>query len=99
MFCHTERLRDHPARLNLVLSDSASYVTHEYWRMGSDTLLDELCWDRTPVDTMAQYRHDQQAHRITRAASPLWLRQAQQALHTQKAQYEASGDLQMMKRG
>ena len=22
MFCHTERLRDHPARLNLVLSDS-----------------------------------------------------------------------------
>jgi hypothetical protein len=77
----------------------ASYVTHEYWRMGSGTLLDELCWDRTSVDTMAQYHHDQQAHRITRAASPLWLRQAQQALHTQKAQYEASGDLQMMKRG
>jgi hypothetical protein len=23
----------------------ASYVTHEYWRMGSDTILDELCWD------------------------------------------------------
>ena len=23
MFCHTERLRDHPARLKLVLSDSA----------------------------------------------------------------------------
>ncbi|MDC3339253.1 hypothetical protein OAV66_04720, partial [Planktomarina temperata] len=23
VFCHTERLRDHPARLNLVLSDSA----------------------------------------------------------------------------
>ena len=35
----------------------ASYVTHEYWRMGSGTLLDELCWDRTPVDTMAQYHH------------------------------------------
>ena len=77
----------------------ASYLTQEYWRMGSGTLLDELCWDRTPADTMAQYHHDQQAHRITRAASPLWLRQAQQALHTQKAQYEASGDLQMMKRG
>ena len=77
----------------------ASYVTHEYWRMGSDTLLDELCWDRTPVDRMAQYHHDQQAHRITRAASPLWLQQAQQALGDQKAQYEASGDLQMMERG
>ena len=24
MFCHTERLRDHPARLKLVLSDSAA---------------------------------------------------------------------------
>ena len=23
VFCHTKRLRDHPARLNLVLSDSA----------------------------------------------------------------------------
>jgi len=77
----------------------ASYVTHEYWRMGSDTLLDELCWNRTPVDTMLQYHHDQQAHRITRAASPIWLQQAQQALNTQQAQYEASGDLQMMERG
>ena len=27
VFCHTERLRDHPARLNLVLSDSASKFT------------------------------------------------------------------------
>ena len=24
VFCHTKRLRDHPARLNLVLSDSAA---------------------------------------------------------------------------
>jgi len=77
----------------------ASYVTHEYWRMGDETLLDELCWDRTSADTMAQYNHAQQAHRITRAASPLWLQQAQQALHAQQAQYEASGDLQMMERG
>ena len=69
---------------------SGQLLTHEYWRMGSDTLLDELCWDRTPVDTMAQYHHDQQAHRITRAASPLWLRQAQQALNTQQAAYEAT---------
>ena len=77
----------------------ASYVTHEYWRMGSDTLLDELCWDRTPVDMMSQYHHDQQAHRITRAASPLWLRQAQQALNTQQAAYQANADQFVMERG
>ena len=76
-----------------------SYVTHEYWRMGGETLLYELCWDRTSTDTMAQYNHEQQAHRIQGAASPLWLQQAQQALNTQQAQYEASGDLQMMERG
>ena len=76
-----------------------SYVTHEYWRMGDETLLDELCWDRTSADTMAQYNHEQQAHRIQRAASSLWLQQAQQALHRQQARYEASGDLQMMERG
>ena len=44
--------------------------------------------------------YQQQAHRIIRAASPLWLQQAQQALqHDQKARYEACGDLQMMERG
>ena len=77
-----------------------SYVTHEYWRMGSDTISDNLSWNaeqsnHAPNDTYTQ----QQAHRIQRAASPLWLKQAQQALHTQQAQYEASGDLQMMERG
>ena len=77
----------------------ASYVTHEYWRMGSDTILDELCWDQTLSDTIAQFAHAQQAYRIQRAASLLWLRQAQQALWTQKARYEACGDLQMMERG
>jgi len=78
----------------------AGYVTHEYWRVGSDTILDNLCWDAeqsnyAPNDNYCQ----QQAHRIQRAASPLWLHQAQQALWTQKARYEASGDLQMMERG
>ncbi|MDA9789839.1 hypothetical protein N9B86_00040 [Planktomarina temperata] len=78
----------------------ASYLTREYWRLGSDTISDNLCWDTSqvnfaPNDNYAQ----QQAHRITRAASPLWLQQAQQALHSQQARYEASGDLQMMERG
>ena len=78
----------------------ASYVTHEYWRIGSDTILDNLCWgaeqsNYAPNDNYSQQR----AYRIQRAASPLWLKQAQQALYTQQARYEASGDLQMMKRG
>ena len=77
-----------------------SYVTHEYWRMGSDTISDNLCWDSAQLNFAPNDNYtQQQAHRITRAASPLWLQQAQQALHTQQAQYEASGDLQMMERG
>lgn len=77
----------------------ASYVTHEYWRMGSDTILDELCWDQTSPNTIARFVHQQQAQRIQRAASPLWLQQAKQALNTQQARYEASGNLQIMERG
>ena len=78
----------------------ASYVTHEYWRMGSDTVLDNLCWDTSHANhTTDDNYSQQQAQRIKRAASPLWLQQAQQALHTQQARYEASGDLQMMERG
>ena len=78
----------------------ASYVTHEYWRMGSDTLQDELCWDTGHANHSTDDNYSQQqAYRIQRAASPLWLKQAQQALDDQKAQYEACGDLQMMERG
>ena len=77
----------------------ASYLMHEYWRMGSDTILDKLCWDQTSPNTIVQFAHEQQAQRLSRAASPLWLKQARQALHTQQARYEASGDLQMMERG
>jgi len=82
----------------------ASYVTHEYSRMGSDTILDNLCWGAEQSNLLTQHSlnehySQQQAYRIQRAASPLWLRQAQQALNTQQARYEASGDLQMMERG
>jgi hypothetical protein len=82
----------------------ASYVTHEYWRMGSDTILDNLCWGAEQSNLLTQHSLNehyaqQQAYRIQRAASPLWLHQAQQALHTQQARYEACGDLQMMERG
>ena len=49
--------------------------------------------------SLNEHYAQQQAYRIQRAASPLWLHQAQQALHTQQARYEACGDLQMMERG
>jgi hypothetical protein len=77
----------------------SSYLTREYWRMGSSTFLDELSWDRPLPNPTEQSAHHQQAYRILRAASPLWQRQAQQALDEQKAQYQESGDLQMMERG
>ena len=81
-----------------------SYVTHEYWRMGSDTISDDLSWHAEQSNpllhhTGKEHYAQQQAHRITRAASPLWLQQAQQALHTQQARYETSGDLQIVERG
>ncbi|MDC1481870.1 hypothetical protein N8146_06205 [Ascidiaceihabitans sp.] len=82
----------------------AGYVTHEYWRMGSDTISDKLSWQTeqlTPVGQkiLSEHYTQQQAQRLSRAASPLWLRQAQKALDDQQARHEASGDLQMMKRG
>ena len=82
----------------------ASYITHEYWRMGSNTILDSLCWHAQQSKSQAhsslrENYTQQQAQRLSRAASPLWLNQAQQALDTQQAAYEASGDLQMMERG
>lgn len=82
----------------------ASYVTHEYWRMGSDTILDKLSWTVEQSYYLTDHALDerytqQQAQRIQRAAIPLWLRQAQQALEDQKAAYEACSDLQMMERG
>jgi len=68
----------------------ASYLTHEYWLLGSDTLLDAVSWD-DPAATIAfkDYNHLKQANRLSRAASPLWLKQAHQVLDHQKAAYEA----------
>ena len=80
-------------------SEVASYVTKEYWRLGNDTLLDHLSWDQTSANTMVQYAHEQQQARIQRAASPLWLRQAKQALDEQKAHYWEKNALFVWERG
>lgn len=80
-------------------SEVASYLTKEYWRLGNDTFLDHLSWDRSALEQMAQYEHAQQQARITRAASPLWLRHAQKALEAQQAAYEADDGNLVSKRG
>lgn len=79
--------------------DAVNYATREYWRLGCATLLDDISWDGTNLVEMAKYEHDAQAERIHRAASPLWLRQAQQALQAQQAAYAAGDGNLVVKRG
>jgi hypothetical protein len=53
----------------------ASYLTREYWRLGSDTFLDAVSWDDpVAVSAFKDYHHLKQANRLSRAASPLWLK-------------------------
>jgi hypothetical protein len=67
--------------------------------MGSATLLDDMCWDSTDLAEMAKYEHDAQTQRIERAASPIWLRQAEQALTAQQAAYAADDGNLVAERG
>lgn len=78
---------------------TVNYVTREYWRLGSATLLDDISWDVTNSVEMAKYEQDAQRHRIQRAASPIWLRQARQALTNQLAAYAADDGNLVAKRG
>jgi hypothetical protein len=78
----------------------ASYLTREYWRLGSDTFLDAVSWDdRAAANAFKDYNHLKQANRLSRAASLLWLKQAHRALDHQKAAYEANADQFVMERG
>jgi len=78
---------------------AVKYVTREYWRMGSATLLDDISWAQTNSADMAKYEHDAQAQRICRAASPIWLRHAAQALTAQQAAYGADDRNLVAERG
>ena len=68
----------------------ANYLTREYWRMGSATYLEQISCPHSDFAEMAKYTDERQTDRIRRAVSPLWLRQAQQALILQQAQYQAN---------
>ena len=78
---------------------SVNYVTREYWRMGSATVLDDISWAGINSAEMAKYEHDAQRQRIQRAASPIWLRQARQALTAQLETYAADDANLVAKRG
>ena len=69
------------------LASSVNYVTREYWRMGSATLLDDISWAKTSSADMAAYEHETQTQRINKAASSAWITAATAALRDQQSQY------------
>ncbi len=78
----------------------AEYLTREYWRLGSATYLDHISWNHTDASRVAEFRHDAQAQRISRAASPYWLRQARQAFEAHMEKTKAGTELfTVLKRG
>ena len=77
----------------------ADYATREYWRMGADTQLLDISWDRGCPDAMRAYEHEQQALRINKAASPIWMQQAQAAYADYWARYSSEGITALAERG
>lgn len=71
--------------------DAANYVTREYWRMGADTQLLDISWNDGCAEAMRAYEHEQQTQRINKAASPIWMRQAQKAYADYWARYSTEG--------
>ena len=70
--------------------DAVNYVTREYWRMGSATLLDEISWAETSAADMAAQETEAQAQRINKAASSAWITAATAALRDQQSRYTHS---------
>jgi hypothetical protein len=69
----------------------ANYATREYWRMGADTQLLDITWDAGRPEAMLAYQHEQQALRINKAASPIWMQQAEIAFADYWARYVSGG--------
>jgi hypothetical protein len=70
--------------------NAVNYVTREYWRLGSATLLDEISWAQTSAADMAAQETDAQALRINKAASSAWITAATAALRDQQSRYTYS---------
>jgi hypothetical protein len=69
----------------------ANYATREYWRLGADTALLDITWDAGCPEAMLAYQHEQQALRINKAASPIWMHQAEMAFANYWARYSTEG--------
>ena len=69
----------------------ANYATREYWRMGADTQLLDISWGHGCPAAMRAYEHEQQAVRINKAASPIWMYHAEKAYADYWARYSAEG--------
>jgi hypothetical protein len=69
----------------------ANYATREYWRMGADTQLLDITWDAGCSEALLAYQHEQQAQRINKAASPIWMQQAELAFADYWARYSSEG--------
>jgi hypothetical protein len=70
--------------------DAVNYVTREYWRLGSATLLDEISWAQTSAADMAAQATEAQALRINKAASSARITAATAALRNQQSRYTYS---------
>ena len=71
--------------------DVTNYVTRDYWRMGAETQLVDISWNAGCSEAMRVYEHEQQALRINKAASPIWMQQAHAAYADYWARYSAEG--------
>ena len=69
----------------------ANYATREYWRLGADTQLLDISWDANGPEAMREYEHEQQALRINKAASPIWMQHAEKAYADYWARYSSEG--------
>jgi hypothetical protein len=69
----------------------ANYATRDYWCLGADTALLDITWDAGRPKTMRAYEHEQQAVRINKAASPIWMQKAEMAFADYWARYSTEG--------
>jgi hypothetical protein len=69
----------------------ANYATREYWRLGADTQLLDISWGHGCPEAMRAYEHEQQAVRINKAASPIWMHHAEKAYADYWARYSSEG--------
>ena len=70
----------------------ANYLTREYWRMGSTTLLDQISWSQTTANTMLVFENPAQALRIDRAVCQQQQQAANSAFLAQQDKYKQIGD-------